>query len=315
MNAIRLLKAVTCNLLLLSTVRLLGIEGLQISVQCSNVVLSWPSVDGEAFIVQHRTTLDGSSTWQTLTSSLPADLGTNLTFFVHTNVVQQPNCGDSDAVMAEEEDWLDPTAYALAQGVPMAIRADGSSSLVPLMLYPPGFDLSDFLIYDPIEDEWFQGSASLSELLHAESSDGSAGEGGQEDAGPPPETGFYRVVRNGLHLFGLTNGVALTGLVEFPIEVGADVSMQDIVLYADGDNPAQSGVITNESGKVVLAWNTAFIPNGTYSICIEGSEGFDQPAIRSRTNSVIVENGITFNEFTSTFGDQMWIYAVLLRLA
>jgi hypothetical protein len=79
-------------------------------------------MEGETFIVQHRSTLDGSSAWQTLTSSLPADLETNLTFFVHSNVVQQPNCVGSYTAGTEEEDWLDPTAYALAQGEPMAIR-------------------------------------------------------------------------------------------------------------------------------------------------------------------------------------------------
>src|SRR6266404_4870379 len=80
-------------LFLASAVQTFAIEGLQLSLQCSNVVLSWPSVEGETYIVQYRPTLDVSTPWQTLASSLPADVGTNLTFFTHSNIVQHPNCG------------------------------------------------------------------------------------------------------------------------------------------------------------------------------------------------------------------------------
>ena len=46
-------------LLLASAVHTFAIEGLQISVQCSNVVLSWPSDEfsGETYIVQYRADL------------------------------------------------------------------------------------------------------------------------------------------------------------------------------------------------------------------------------------------------------------------
>ena len=42
--------------------------------------------------------------------------------------------------------------------VPMVMRADGSGSPAPLSLYPPGFDLSSFLILDPLSDEWLSGA-------------------------------------------------------------------------------------------------------------------------------------------------------------
>src|SRR4051794_4873813 len=87
-------------LLLASAVQSFAIEGLQLSLECSNVVLSWPSVEGETYIVQYRPTLDVSTPWQTLTSSLPADVGTNLTFFTHSNVVQYPNCSSNGSFAA-----------------------------------------------------------------------------------------------------------------------------------------------------------------------------------------------------------------------
>ena len=40
-----------------------AIEGLKLSLQCSNVVLSWPSVEGETYIVQYRPTLVPGTPW------------------------------------------------------------------------------------------------------------------------------------------------------------------------------------------------------------------------------------------------------------
>src|ERR1035441_5834586 len=80
-------------LLLMSAANTFAIEGLTISVQCSNVVLSWPSAPGQNYIVQYRPTFDPGSPWVTLTSSWQADPTTNITFFVHSNIVQDPNCG------------------------------------------------------------------------------------------------------------------------------------------------------------------------------------------------------------------------------
>ena len=85
------------TLLLASRVHTSAIEGLQISVQCSNVVLSWPSdeTSGETYIVQYRADLTSTNPWTTLTNYMPPDAGTNLTFFVHSNIVQHPNCAGS----------------------------------------------------------------------------------------------------------------------------------------------------------------------------------------------------------------------------
>jgi hypothetical protein len=63
-----------------------AIEGLQLSLQCSNVVLSWPSIAGQNYIIQYRPTLDPSTPWQTLTNSYPGDWTTNITvLFIPTS--------------------------------------------------------------------------------------------------------------------------------------------------------------------------------------------------------------------------------------
>jgi hypothetical protein len=122
-----------------SAISSFAIEKLHISVQCSNVVLSWPSADGETYIVQYRKTLDSSDGWQTLTSSLPAVSGTNVTSFVHSNAVQNPcNCGGgSFAAMSSSGSTLALAVAEPVAPVPMAIPANGSGGAVPLAIYPP----------------------------------------------------------------------------------------------------------------------------------------------------------------------------------
>src|ERR1035438_10078906 len=73
------------GLLFASTLHTLAIEGITLSVQSSNVVLSWPSEAGETYIVQYRQTLGAADSWQTLADLYPAFTGTNKTTFVHSD--------------------------------------------------------------------------------------------------------------------------------------------------------------------------------------------------------------------------------------
>src|SRR5437870_1176302 len=66
-----LLVAAAC--FLAATVQTFAIEGLKIKVVCPDVVLSWPSVEGETYIVQYRATLDTNDTWVTLDDQRPPD--------------------------------------------------------------------------------------------------------------------------------------------------------------------------------------------------------------------------------------------------
>jgi hypothetical protein len=68
----------------LFTLQAFAIEGLKISVQSTNTVLSWPSTNIETYVVQYRPTLDLNSPWQTLVDNLSAASDTNLTSFQHS---------------------------------------------------------------------------------------------------------------------------------------------------------------------------------------------------------------------------------------
>src|SRR5882724_10325968 len=257
---------------LASAVPVFAIEGLQISVQCSNVVLRWPSDEfsGETYIVQRKSDLTSTNPWITLTNYMPPDSGTNITFFIHSNVVQNPcNCGGSGGgsfaamtaggnasrlsmLLAREEAPL-PTE-------PMVMPADGKSRPLPLVIYPPGFDISGMLVYDPRISDWVFGSQyvrptplmsySRAGSLMTGDLDPSGGGGDSPDSGGTatvPETGFYRVVRNGAHLWAMTNDTTFSGVVTIPVEVGND----------SGDG---SGILLNVS----LVENGSPVSDGSY---------------------------------------------------
>ena len=151
------------GLLFASTVHTFAIENLQLFLQCSNVVLYWPSTNDETYIVQYRPTLDPGDTWQTLTSSLPADVGTNLTFFVHSNVVLNPNCGGGGSYAMMSPGGGVAAMSSMVREVsqpsgPMVMAADGTGAAVPLAIFPPGFDFSRNIIIDPISGESVSGA-------------------------------------------------------------------------------------------------------------------------------------------------------------
>jgi hypothetical protein len=55
-----------------SPIHVPAIEGLKLAVQCPDVILSWPSVEGETYIVQCRQPLSTNAPWVTLADWLPA---------------------------------------------------------------------------------------------------------------------------------------------------------------------------------------------------------------------------------------------------
>ena len=144
-----------------------AIDGLQISLQCSNVVLSWPSGGGHNYIVEYRHTLSATDSWQTLTSAWP-DSGTNITVFVHSNILQNPSCGCGGGTSSQVAMGASSMATAVSAPVqtgPIAYPANDSGDAVPLALYPPNFDLTGFLIYDPLSGETVNGAGYTSQML------------------------------------------------------------------------------------------------------------------------------------------------------
>ena len=236
-------------------------------------------------------------------------MDTNVTFYVHFNIVQYPlvlggvTKGSNISPLT--------SANSTSSGVPMVMPANGSDSAVPLMLYPPGFDLSGFVIFDPVTGDWVSGAGySVIPANSAPTEDIQP----MDDSGTnsAPTAGFYRVVRDGVHFYGLTNGTVLSGTVQFPIEMALDSTdeIAGITFYDVNTSAPLLGASTGRAGSQwVLDWNTSKSFNGDYNIYAEVDFVSDIP-VTNVPVMVTVSNVISFpNYFSQVFGNQMWIYA------
>jgi hypothetical protein len=305
-------------ILLVSAVHSIAIEGLGISVHCPDVVLSWPSLDDETYIVQYRANLSTNTPWTTLTNSLPADSTTNRTTFVHSNQVQ---CASGDTNSISGGGGGSPPAPSLVViatptphvSGPLARRADGSGSPVPLCIYPPGFDLSGLMILDPSTGEWVNGSAytisqpSRNRLQHD-------GPQPQDDDPIPPDPGFYQVVRVGAHVFGLTNGAVLSGIVPLPLEFGNNDTNGTLALLFLSDTDTGGGILGSSfpefpSGPAQCltgTWDTMQVTNGTYTIQM-GATLDDETEYLDNPVTVTVSNLVWFADPWNVAGEAIYI--------
>jgi hypothetical protein len=117
--------------------------------------------------------------------------------------------------------------------------------------------------------------------------------------GSSGDPGFFRVVREGLHLVGITNGSVLSGIVAAPVEVGYDDSTVSLsAVTFDLDTNTQSaiqglsvGVSTN--GCPEMDWNTYLMSNGTYQLNL-GAQFGEDTQVSTAPIYVTVSNAISF---------------------
>lgn len=244
-----------------------------------------------------------------------------MTYFVHENVVTNADCGggDSFAAMGSEDSSTKELTY-FDWGVPLATPADGTGGIVPLAIYPPSFDLSSLLIFDPAISDWLKGSEY--------SRDNYVMRDGPEDGPPPPpggggggggvmgspETGFYRVVRVGPHLLGVTNGMVFSDVWEIPVEVGSPAGeLVTVTLTENGSPIADSAIHVSpfELPVPVMILDTTLMSNGIHQIAAiarwqiggtnEDDSGYfeaDCPPV-----SIVVSNEISFPNWMPYFGE------------
>jgi hypothetical protein len=246
------INAIVAGLILLtSSISSMAIEGLKISVQSTNAVLSWPSTNIETYIVQYRSNLTASSSWQTLTDFYPAATSANITVFVNSNGVTYLPSG------------------------PGGTNGGGSINLTNT-------------------------SSGSGTNLFASTS------------------GFYQVVRDGVHIFGLTNGMVLSGEIVTPIEYATGITDQiaGVAFYTTNGVPIiGASSLPGPDGGQLLDWNTTQIPNGQYAIQAELDYASSNPVV-SVPVTVTVNNPISFpNTFSQSFGSQMWLYATTVTNA
>ena len=300
-----------------------AIEGLQISVQAPDVILGWPSSPDETYIVQWRPALGTGTPLVTLTSSLPADSNTNWTVYVDSGRIQSLNNNSSSSMVvtataddSAEVSYLESiTNLAIAISQPLVIKADGSGALLPLGLYPPGTDLSTFIIIDPSTGDSVSGSGYIVSQPHvnaAQLGDMEPMDDAPED--PPADPGFYQVVRVGPHLIGFTNGMALSGVWLIPVEAGSpDGQLVTVTLTKNGSPVGEDAIHVPpfELPVPLVVLDTTRMSNGVHQVAaiarwqIGGSTneevgGFfeaDCPPI-----SIVVSNEVFFPNWMPYFG-------------
>jgi hypothetical protein len=277
-----------------TAIQTFAIENLKLSLQCSNVVLTWPSVEGETYIIRSRPDLDPNTPWTEVTNSLPAALGTNLTVFVHSNVVIHPNCGGSFGGGS--------SAGSFAASAVQSTTVDLVSRPVPPL--PP---------FPWDTNAW----ATTSGTSYVTSFDGIGfgspdGPSGGPANGPTviSEARFYEVVRTGPHLFGVTNGTILQGVVQLPVELGFTngLVLDGVSALVETNLLDGATVDTITNNRIVLNWDTSYTPNGTYPLHLEADFQFSD-SMSNNPVMVTVSNTVTFNNFNAIFGSQMWIFA------
>jgi hypothetical protein len=194
--------------LLASATQTSAVPGTKIAVACPNIVIWWPSTQGQSFLIEARPDLNPGTQWTQITNYFLAATGTNQTTFVHSNQIQCALAGSSDGGGGDAPLAASSvvTAMSLAHQWlgPLAMPADGSGDPEPLTMYPLGTDLSRLVILDPSTGQWVSGADYTVPLsaLTGQQLDGSQPLDGPDPDWPDPpgggssgiNMGFYRVI-------------------------------------------------------------------------------------------------------------------------
>ncbi len=256
-----------------------AIEGLRISVVQSNVVLGWPSRTNETFIVQWRAAFDTNTPWTTLATNHLAATDTNWTVFTHTNQIP----GNTNITTMGGGGSGGPPPMTMATAT-IATEADPNAKAEKIKNkgLPP-------VPWDPAT--WTTGKAPKRNGP-IETFDEPVG-----DPSAPTSQGFYRVVRTGLSIFGITNGSVLTKAVELPVEVGLiNVGeLAAVALVETNDNSLGEFIHEDRSGLRVGKWRTGYSTNGTYVLQATAHLGEAPSSIFfSAPTTVLVSNLFSF---------------------
>jgi len=280
---------------------------------------------GATYIVQYRPTLNATDSWQTLDSTWPAATGTNVTSYVHEGIVQYPPAGSGGGTNGGNISPLNLISQLAGSSRENGVNsignptmslvkpANGSGAAVPLALYPPGLDLSGFVIFDPTTKAWMSGDGRS--VMPADSAP--AGNMQPMDVsadGTNQYTGFYRVVQTGIHLFGITNGAVLSGRVPLPVEFGDADTNRSIAEIFLSDNDSDDDIPGSTFPDFPLGagvspdgvWDTTQVTNGTYLLQV-GAKLTDEGVYMDNPVAVTVSNVMWLPDPWNTGGQAIYV--------
>jgi hypothetical protein len=211
----------------------------------------------------------------------------------------------------------------------MATRADGTGAIVPLAIYPPGFDLSGFLIYDPAVSDWVSGANYVRPDLPAMALAGATplrGPGGPDGPDPsgPSGSGFYRVFHIPDWAFNVTN-YTYDGPTFFPVDFADYMDLvDDVKLLVNGQVTDYAEFMPYDMGNGQTNWGMGIyfdrFASGSYTIQLVSSlrlsdivgDGEVYLSLSNKVRTITINNQITFTNWTDaiqsdtyTFGAQI----------
>lgn len=302
----------------LSSVQSPAIENLKLSITGSNVRLTWSSRTGETFVVQYKPTLQTNDSWQTLTNLMPSATGTNRTTFVHSGAYQCS--GGSAAMMASGTGSQGTASFSAPQSeATLSVLQESRSVRIGRLTAeivasqqraPYPWEIGERPPYpweanlQPPTDKRTLGNQagdeSTTAQLAAAVETGGAQTSSLQANGSPSCLGFYRVVRNGIYFFGITNGTVFSGQAVLPIEAGVpSATTLDAIYVNQGSNPALSISVPGMEitglleGLPRAIWNTSLIPNGTYQLNLGGTIN-NVTDVPGSSVTVVVSNQVWF---------------------
>jgi hypothetical protein len=314
-NTIKLGTIAASAILLAAAARSFAVEGQALQIQGTNLVLSWPSPGGyQQYLIQYRATLDPSTPWTELTNNYFANSSGRTTYTI-LGVVPQAQVGGGGGGETNDPP-PGPMGAAIGEPTePMAVRADGTGLILPLTLYPPGFDLSGFLIYDPGVSDWIKGSEymrpdpSVTALGSPLLLNGPGGPNGP-DPGGPPSSGFYRVFHIPDWSFNVTN-YTYDGPTFFPVDFADYMDrVENIEVLLNGQPVSDAATFMPyvfTSGETNWGMGIYFdlFPSGTYQLQLRTTlrlsdvVGDDMVSLvlSNQTRTIVVDNQVTFPDW------------------
>lgn len=134
------------------------------------------------------------------------------------------------------------------------------------------------------------------------------------------DTGFYRVVRRGVHLVGITNGMTLSGIVQIPVEAGHDKGELSSVTISANDSAIEGTRMLSApfSYPLRFSFNTRRLANGSYSLKASGLWLFEETnafglgniQIPSPSFTVNITNAIFYPEWVQDYRSDLMIIKI-----
>ncbi len=295
-----------------STLPLRAVVGQFLEVQGTNLILSWPSLGYEEYMILYRPTLDPSTPWTVLANNYFAN-STSFTTFVITGAIPATlatgsGSGGTEGGGIPEIPMAERTAMSTEL---MAAPADGSGPAVPFVIYPPGWDTNGLVFFE-VEVPQPSASPLRGEANRAFSPNSAAAaipDGGSGDSQDPPSSGFYQVWHIPDFLADV-EGYAFDGPYFIPVDFKDYVDKVDSIQVLINGEPtpySEFTYILDQSGNTNWGVGIYFdrMPNGPYQIQLAttlriGSEVGDDTVYLALTNiarDIIVSNQVTFTNW------------------